>query len=65
MIVVSEQERMILVIVPFLTLEIPAMAMAYHCFSMLLMAIHDPTVPKMGPEFLESQKRVKVWSHYR
>lgn len=51
-----------LLIVSLLIYVTQAMAIAYYYFSMLLMAIHDPTVPRMGPALLESQKQVEVWN---
>ncbi|KAJ4248806.1 hypothetical protein NW762_012644 [Fusarium torreyae] len=47
------------------TVDECAMAWAYHLFSRLLMAIHDPAVPRMGPDFIQGQTRVKKEvSHY-
>lgn len=59
-IVVSYPERKIVTVVSFLMFAMPALAVVYYFFSMLLMVVHDPAIPRMGPEFLESQKRVKV-----
>lgn len=56
---VSNPERKILTVVS-LMFAVPALAVGYYFFSMLLMVVHDPAMPRMGPEFLESQKRVKV-----
>lgn len=38
----------------------PVMAVVYHHFSMLLLTIHDPSVPKLGPRYLDSQFRVEA-----
>lgn len=37
-----------------------AVSWAYHCFSLLLMVIYDPSVPRIGPGYLEGQKLLKV-----
>ncbi|KAI0011840.1 hypothetical protein F4779DRAFT_615244 [Xylariaceae sp. FL0662B] len=48
----------------FFTVDHYSIAMAYHLFSMVLMAVYDPTIPKIGPGASDAQKKSMVCLPY-